>query len=328
MRRWFLRIILPWVITILALYFAFRSLEWEEFFSHIASANKIEIGFAIILTVFSYMLRAWRWQYFFERKYMTFYRAWSVLILGFFMNNILPARAGELVRAHAGAKISGESRTLILATIAGERLVDGLTLSLLFVIGTALFPTPHLPEELTYVAFFFAAVALGVAVTLGSKGILFRIIEAINSRLDHKFADYTLSRVIIFIDGLTPLFKFNRGWRVIFWSVVIWLVELRLFMAIGDAYRVDVPLQYYVVFLVTVNFSSLIPAAPGGIGVIEAVTSAVLVSVGVNRELALAMVLTQHIIQYAVVCIPGTIIMLGWNGSLAPKSLESEYKSS
>ena len=57
-------------------------------------------------------------------------------------------------------------------------------------------------------------------------------------------------------------------------------------------------IEFFVIFLVTVNFSSLIPAAPGGIGVIEAVTKAVLVSVGVDPELALALVITQHVMQY------------------------------
>ena len=75
--------------------------------------------------------------------------------------------------------------------------------------------------------------------------------------------------------------------------------------------------------MVAVNFSSLIPSAPGGIGVIEAVASAALVSIGVPRELALVMVLTQHVIQYIVVCIPGAIMTLSWRARLEKMRLES-----
>lgn len=63
-------------------------------------------------------------------------------------------------------------------------------------------------------------------------------------------------------------------------------------------------------FLVAVNFSSLIPAAPGGFGVIELVAKSVLMSVGVaSSEQALCMVLMQHVIQYAVIGIPGAFLL-------------------
>ena len=65
-------------------------------------------------------------------------------------------------------------------------------------------------------------------------------------------------------------------------------------------------------FLVAVNFSSLIPSAPGAIGVIEAVTTAVLMSLGVEKEHALSMVLTQHAIQYLVVGLPGVVMLFTW----------------
>ena len=78
-------------------------------------------------------------------------------------------------------------------------------------------------------------------------------------------------------------------------------------------------IPFYVLFMVAVNFSSLIPAAPGGIGVIEAVVKTVLVSVGIDAELALAMVITQHIMQYLVVGIPGAAIMMTWRDKLQEK---------
>jgi uncharacterized membrane protein YbhN (UPF0104 family) len=68
--------------------------------------------------------------------------------------------------------------------------------------------------------------------------------------------------------------------------------------------------QQAIFFLVSSNFASLIPAAPGGIGIVEAVSSAVLVSLGFDREVSIAMALTQHVIQYAMVGIPGLYLML------------------
>jgi dolichyl-phosphate beta-glucosyltransferase len=93
-------------------------------------------------------------------------------------------------------------------------------------------------------------------------------------------------------------------------SFIIWGVELLVFVAIARAYQVDLSIAGFGLFLAAVNFSSLIPAAPGGIGVIEAFATAALVHIGVEREAALSMVATQHLMQFLVVGVPGVFLLL------------------
>lgn len=308
-----LKILFCWGITFLALYYALHSTDWNEFWGHVKATDKLWLLLAVGLTGCSYVFRSRRWQYLFpERDSIGIFDSWRVLKLGFFMNNVLPARAGEIVRAHMGSKATGLTRTLVLATIASERLLDGLALSLFFVVFSLGLGKEELSTELLYVAYFFAAVSLGVGVVLFFREFIFKIIESLNERFGGKAATFTLQRLKIFIDGLAPLYKKNRIGIVSLWSVFIWLIELGVFTAVGVAYGVHMEMPFYVLFMVAVNFSSLIPAAPGGIGVIEAVVKTVLVSVGIEPELALAMVITQHFIQYMVVGIPGAAIMLTW----------------
>ena len=86
--------------------------------------------------------------------------------MGFFVNNLIPARMGEFVRAHLGGRATDQSRSTVLATIAGERLADGLTISLIF---STLFSIGATTEEfsgareLSYVAFMFLLAAFGTA---------------------------------------------------------------------------------------------------------------------------------------------------------------------
>jgi len=230
------------------------------------------------------------------------------------MNNILPARAGELVRAHLGSKVVGKPRTLVLATIASERLADGLAISLMFAIIIMWLGPGHLDPEyarnLTYVAYLFVAVAVGVIAVLSLRSKIFAFTDKVSERLDHKASTYTFSRVQTFIHGLSPLCSPRRAAKIAVWSVAIWLVELGAFACVAAAYNSPLSLSATVLFLVAVNFSSLIPAAPGGFGVIELVAIKVLTSAGVEpKELALCMVLTQHIIQYIVIGIPGAFLL-------------------
>lgn len=314
MKRLFIRYIVPWLITFGALYLAFRGVQWEAFWAQLNNAQLAFILVAILLTTMSYWLRAARWPLLFPKVYFPLISSWKVLVLGFFMNNVLPARAGELVRAHLGAKVLSKPRTLVLATVASERLADGLTISLFFVaiigfIGRGSLD-PAIAENLLIVSYLFAAIGVGVVLVLSMKDLIVSLLERFSARLNRKSSSYALSRVQIFIDGLSPLRAPRRALAIALWSVLIWSVELAAFFSVAKAFGTSLSLSAAVLFLVAVNFSSLIPAAPGGFGVIELITKSVLVSAGVaNAELALSMVLTQHVIQYAVIGLPGAFLL-------------------
>ncbi len=312
----------PWAITVVALYIAFHDVDWEILANHLGEANPIVLLTAVLLTTLSYLMRSRRWQFLFPERVITFSSAARVLILGFFMNNILPARAGEFVRAHMGSKVTGGTRTLVLATIASERLADGLMLSLFFVSISFSSHSEYLSPNLFYVAGLFGGVAGGVLFTLVFRSRIFSVVESLTSKVNHKASDYAHDRIKVFINGLAPLCSRKTFPIITIWTFAIWLVELSVFFAVTRAFGADLPLPLCILFLVTVNFSSLIPSAPGGIGVIEAIASAVLISVGVPKEQALTMVIVQHVIQYLVVGIPGAAIMFTWKRQL--RALETE----
>lgn len=314
MPKKYIKIALAWLVTIFALYYAFRSIDWLDLVKNLQSADPLWILVAIALTVLSYLMRARRWQSLLLSPLLSFYNSYQVLILGFFMNNILPARTGELIRAHLGAKVCKLSRAQVLASIAAERLVDGLSISLMFVLFSFGVGDQEISKELGYVALFFAFVAFATLTTLIFREKLFNLIESILNLFNHKASIYIHEKFQVFVNGLAPLVSKKSFLRISLWSIIIWFVELSVYYSVNNAFTADLSVQACVLFLVAVNFSSLIPSAPGAIGVIEAVGSAVLVSIGVNREQALAMVISQHMIQYLVVGLPGAFVMLSWKG--------------
>lgn len=318
--------LLPWAVTLAALYYAFHGVRWDILLSHLGQARLFWILLAVTFTILSYLFRSRRWQGLFPKHVFNFPNAARVLFLGFFMNNILPARAGELVRAHMGARLGQESRTLVLATIASERLVDGLTISFMFVAFAIGIGDPNLSRELLYVAYFFGAAGIAALIVIALRQHLFQLINKISQRLNNRASNYTSARLQVFINGLTPLTAGHTVPRIVVWSLVIWGVELMVYQAVALAFSANLSLPQCVLFLVAVNFASLVPAAPAGLGVIEAIASAVLVSVGVEKELALTMVMAQHAIQYLVVGVPGAIIMFNWKKTL--QSLKSEADES
>lgn len=315
MRRKIFKVI-PWLITACALYYAAYDLDWNQFWHHVRHASIEYVVIAFLCTAISYVARSYRWRYFLLNRSAPFVDAAKTLILGFFMNNVLPARTGELVRAHMGSKVFQARRTEVLASIASERLADGLAISLMLVTFALGLGGEEISQELLGVVAIFFGAALLVIIMLKVRTQIFSVAERIAEKFDHRATSYAANRLQVFIEGLLPLFTPTRIPPIVLWSILVWGVELLVYLFIMLAYQVPLSLPVCVIFLVAVNFSSLIPAAPGGIGVIEAVTIVVLESVGVSRELGLPMVITQHVIQYFVVGIPGILIMVTWKSKL------------
>lgn len=306
-------------ISLICLAWLFSSIEVESIVSHIQSANYNFLFFAFVVTGLSYLLRSLRWIYFFDKSAPSFANSFCGLMYGFFMNNILPARMGELVRAHVGGRLTGLSRAHVLATIAAERLADGLVISLFFALcylSSAKQVYHH--QGLLYVSYIFLFVALLTAFFLWQQRLIFRLLDSLSNMMPGQLSKYSLQRVQLFMEGLTPLFEIKRFLLLAFLSILVWSIELLVYYQVSQAFNTNLSLAELSIFLVAVNFSSLIPAAPGGIGVIEAFATFILTQVGINKETAFAMVASQHIIQIVVVGIAGAYVQFKYFGRTIP----------
>ncbi len=302
-----------------------RYVEEDEIFARVREVHPGYLIAAIIVTIISYILRAARWPLFFRDGAPGLYDSYRCLIIGFFMNNVLPARIGELVRAHVGGKATKQSRTIVLATIAGERLADGLMISLLFAVLFSVFSTPEESQhasQIFYVAYLFGAATLFTVLVIIFRARVFSLLQRLNRIMPGNLSTYTLVRVQRFVEGLAPMFKPSKARTIGAFSAVIWSVELLVYFLVAKAFSQELTIGALSLFLAAVNFSSLIPAAPGGIGVIEAFATLALVQLGLNREASLAMVAAQHIIQIAVVGVPGLFFFFSDLGGKIPESAE------
>ena len=296
------------IVSVACICWVLSQIDFVEFKGYIVSAELKYLVLAFIVCSSGYVVRSYRWNFFFEKKEMSLYTSYKCLIVGFFMNNTLPARMGELVRARAGSLATGQSNMSVLATIASERLADAITISLYFVVLFSSFAKPEYldgNENIYYVVYFFAAVAVFTIITLRLRHFIYDLLERINKRLNLKIISYILQRVKAFIVGLEPLFMWRRILPATILSLAIWGIEIGMYYYVMLAFGMDLGISGLVLAMTVVNFVSLIPAAPGGVGVIEAFTTAALGSVGVEPTSALAMIATHHMIQIVAVGIPG-----------------------
>jgi uncharacterized protein (TIRG00374 family) len=118
-----------------ALYFAFRNVPLSELFDYLASINYFWVLPAVMVTVFSFMLRAVRWQIILEStRRISFWRAFHPMMIGFMINCVLPGRLGEVARPVILHKEEKVPVTTGLATVVTERVFDICILILLFML--------------------------------------------------------------------------------------------------------------------------------------------------------------------------------------------------
>jgi len=126
-------LIIGLTITSLAFYYLLRDVSFVELSNAFKSLHYIYLLPALFWFAMSFVFRALRWRYLIRSiKEVRTINLFSPLMLGF-MGNLLPARAGEFIRAYLLGKNENISFSTSLATIFIERLLDMFMVLLLLV---------------------------------------------------------------------------------------------------------------------------------------------------------------------------------------------------
>jgi uncharacterized protein (TIRG00374 family) len=242
--------------------------------------------------------------------------SFSVVMIGFMANNILPLRMGEFVRAWAIKKKEGISGTAGFATIIVERVYDGLTLVGLFVFVLLFSATSS--EVKRYAC-------LGAPIFLCAFGMLLyaafrpdsasRLIKRATKILPRKLHARADGMVDSFMPGLHFLSSGKRQAVVIFYSVLIWFIEGCVFWCIMRGFNLDAPAYAAFFTLVIVNIAIMVPAMPGYVGTFDLPAVAALAPFGVGKDAAIGYIIVVHALQYVSVTALGLYYMnaSGWS---------------
>jgi dolichyl-phosphate beta-glucosyltransferase len=265
----------------------------------------------VTLMVAAYLIRGARWRIW-ERS-LSYWDSLRLILIGFMGNNILPARLGEILRAHCAAAKTDDDRgrTTALASIAAERILDGLILAVFGLVAIGLVRVDRrLQWALFLVSLAFASLTSGLVLGVRFHERVRSFITSANRKFPGHVTAFVREKATQFLDGLLPLGTLPRMLGAITTTAIIWGIEIGSYYFVGLAVWDGMSAGAAVLFLVVMNFASLVPLTMGGIGTIEAAAPLFLISSGISPPLALAMVLLQHAAQYLFTTISGGILYL------------------
>jgi len=238
----------------------------------------------------------------------------NIVVVGYASNNVLPARLGEFVRAGMLAQRTGMpvAQSLVITFI--ERVLDGLAILFLLVLGTVTGEAPGWIRELVEIAVLVFGVA-SVAIFAGAHSP--GLIVATSSRLGNKLGPKWHDRVVSLATSITNAGACLRDPRdaamLLFYSVVVWCFDACLFIVILPVFGLPLSVQDGVVAMSVTNLGLLVPSSPGFIGPFHFFCSRALMAHAVPEATALAYATLVHLALFIPVTIWGAVAML-WYG--------------
>ena len=295
--RW--QIILGVLVSLVFVWLAVQGLHLQEMWFYLRTANYVWLLPGIAVYFLAVVARTWRWHYLLRPvKSITVRKLFPIVCIGYFGNNVFPARLGELLRAYVLRKDEHVPMMTSLAPIIIERVFDGLVMLLFVFVALPFVGADRIPN-------FYRGIVVGASLLFFGALVVF-LWAAISPRradaLYHFFANRFLPARFRppvegfykrFMDGLAFLRNGRDVLMVFVTSIVIWLLETVKYWFVMHAFVFFVPFVGLMLMNGVVNLTTTLPSAPGYIGTFE-IGARVLEALGVPYSLAFGYTVVLH----------------------------------
>lgn len=291
------RLALGMVVSLVFLVLTLCKIHWGELWELFLQANYWYLLPALLLLVAINWTRAYRWRLLmYPDTALPLGRIFRFVNIGYFYNNVLPAKAGEVVRAYLlGGLVSGGIGQAA-STLLIERLLDVLTLVVLLVI---LVPFVEMPSWAARGGLLFGAAAFGGAIVLmvlarfGERGLewAWKLLGRVPI-LGHEKVKRALANLL---EGFGVLMMGRLLPGVLASSLFVWFGYALFNYTILAAFRMmHLPFWAAALVLCATGFIMVLPSSPGAIGVFEWAAVQALSVYGVSQGAALGYALGLH----------------------------------
>jgi len=288
------------IFAAVLLYYSLRGIEWAQVWQILSHAELkyILIWFAIVTVAL--VLRALRWRVLLTAEGpVDVPTAFWATAAGYFGNNFLPFRAGEVVRSLMISARTGMSKSFVLTTALSERIFDAITL--VGVAAILLLTLPQKPGWFSNAATPFSVIGLGGVLAIILLPKLEPLWAAILRRMPIPvgITDKLIGIMEKVLAGIRALHDAKRLFIFLAFTLVIWSCDS--VTAVVGMWALGMSISLPVAFLLITGLAmgSALPSTPGYVGIYQFVAVSVLVPFGFSRTDAIAYILLFQALQFA-----------------------------
>ena len=313
--------ILGVVLSIALLWWTLRDISFAEVWQVLRQSDVLLFIASALVATLTFPLRAWRWRYILEPTagMLPYGPLWRATAIGMMVNNVSPARAGELARAYVVANETKRVRfAAALASLVVDRIFDTVIVLLLLLIvvllpsfppGATAFGWPVDKLILATAAVALFALLVLVVIAMNPQRLV-RLAEPVIGRVAPRLLEKGRAFLLSFGSGLSVLRDPRRCAIVFFWALVMWLVNGSSFWIAFKAVGIQANFAAALFLQSLLAGAVAAPSAPGFFGVFEAATKVALRTYGIDDTLSVSYALGYHLLSF----IPITVIGLWYLG--------------
>jgi len=298
------------LLTIVLVWLFVRELDGAALRRAFMTADLRFVGLAVLTTLQTYVIRAWRWQRMLRPLgRVHFSPAFRTTVIGFFP---FPARAGEFIRPYLLARQEKLNFSATFATIILERALDLTAVLLLFAAAIpflAIDIGPELPAA-GIAAAVAALIGLGALFTFaGHPERLGQWVDRLSRWLPARAAAAVGAFARKFAEGLAVMRNPQALFVLLAWSLALWVSICLGIWLVSHAFGLTVPFAgtFLVVMYLVVGVAAPTPGGAGGFHYMYLL--AVTNHFGANADVAAATAILLHLVSFGPVIVLGLLFM-------------------
>jgi uncharacterized protein (TIRG00374 family) len=276
-----------YLLAVAGLVWVFHDVQWAKLLTSLGRLDWRWAVLAVLADVVSYAGQGARWSLLLRPLGgLPVLRATQAVYAGLFVNEVVPFHLGEIARAYPVARWLAVPLVAVVPSMALERLFDGIWLAAGIGLTAIFVPLPRNLLE--------AGDVFGLAVLVLTAVLFYFLIRRTRERHDlppgdgrgKRLARWIVGNLWKFEDGLRSIGLSRRAAAAFFVSFLMILLQALSFWYILKAYGLD--LSFWIsgaVFLI-VRFGTVLPGAPGNLGLYQLFSVLGLTLFGVDKTAA------------------------------------------
>lgn len=306
------------VISAALLIYLFHKIPWDEVWLTVQRANYGLLLLTAVVSTLIFPLRARRWRTILDpvAPKLPFDPLWRATAIGMMVNNVLPARAGEPMRAFAlWREQPAVPFSTAFASLAVDRVFDAIVILLLM---AASMLAPGFPSGATvrgapigdFILPFAGVLVLALGALYGLvffPRVLIGAFELVARRVAPRLEQRGRDALHSFAHGLSVLKSPVHFFAVLFWTILHWLTNALAFYIGFLAIGIQTPFTAALFSQGLIALGVSIPSSPGFFGVFEALAIAALGLYGVSAGAAATWAIAFHIVSFIPITVIGGV---------------------
>src|SRR5581483_942257 len=267
-----------YTLSLVALIWVFHGVDLREILSQIVSLDWRYVTIAVLFDLSVYVAHGWRWNLLLSPiAKLGLWRTVQSIYIGLFANEVLPLRTGELIRCYLLAHWNNLHLSVVIASAEEKRLFDGFWMVAAFVITASFLTLPGYLVDGVRI--------LGVFLLIGA-GVLAWVIfhkHHVHSVVRESRWAATLRHVI---EGLHTMGRWRSMLQAALVSLLYLILQIIPVWALMRGYEMDLSIWAAAAILILLRVGTLIPNAPGNVGLYQATCVLAMGLFGVDKTTA------------------------------------------